>query len=108
MDLFGATGPNGVVGGGGKAAAAAATASLMGAAYLMRSATWQMYGCAAMVSGSSLSHLCSFSDVASAEDSALAYAQLAHQTAATRYSIFSSLMLDNADVRQLYATSIYY
>eukprot|EP00959_Pyramimonas_sp_CCMP1952_P466160 9489521-Pyramimonas_sp.AAC.1 len=47
-----------------------------------RSACWQMYGCQALLSANALCHLSSFGDVASAQDSALAYAQLAHHAAA--------------------------
>lgn len=54
---------------------------LLGNAHLLRGANWSTYGCSTLVSAAALTHLYCYHDVAAADDSQLAYAQLAQHAA---------------------------
>ncbi|KAL3146194.1 hypothetical protein ABBQ32_002900 [Trebouxia sp. C0010 RCD-2024] len=79
-DLFTATPPvfaaNAPVGCG--PASADAVEKLAGSAHLLQAASWKLAGNRSLTQASALTHLACYSESASSEDRALAYAQLAH------------------------------
>ena len=56
-------------------------AQLLGNAHLLRGANWRTFGGSTLVTASALTLLYCYHDVASADDGALAYAQLATHAA---------------------------
>ncbi|GBG64458.1 hypothetical protein CBR_g44342 [Chara braunii] len=61
---------------------AGSVAKLAGTAHLLRAASWEIYGSASSARASALIHAYCYGDVASADDSCLAYVKLASQLAA--------------------------
>ena len=61
----------------GSASSADAVEKLAGSSHLLHAGAWKLAGNRSLSQSSSLTHLACFADSASAEDRALAYAQLA-------------------------------
>lgn len=62
----------------GGSASADAVEKLAGSAHLLQAAAWKLAGNRSLSQASALTHLACYSESASSEDRALAYAQLAH------------------------------
>ena len=62
----------------GGSASAEAVEKLAGSAHLLQAAAWKLAGNRSLSQASALTHLACYSESASSEDRALAYAQLAH------------------------------
>ena len=62
----------------GGSASADAVEKLAGSAHLLQAAAWKLAGNRSLSQASALTHLACYSETASSEDRALAYAQLAH------------------------------